>query len=466
MTESNATRHARLLVVDDDPSIRLVVRDRFRAGGFETETANDGVEALEKIASFEPDLMLLDLRMPRKDGFGVLEDLKDKDNAPAVIVITAHGSIEAAVKAIRMGASDFISKPFEPQHLQHVVDKTLETRRLQRRVAALETELSGRHSLVTGASSAMQAAVNVAERAAASTATIMLLGESGSGKEVLARFIHQRSARVDGPFVAVNCATLSAELLQSELFGHEKGAFTGAVKTKIGKLEQADGGTLFLDEVAEMDPEIQAKLLRVVQEREFERLGGTRTLSTDVRIVCATHRDLQKAMQEGKFREDLFYRLNIVSLRVPPLRERREDISDLLDFFVARQASEGATGPLSISEDARELLLNYPWPGNVRELSNVVERMVVLRTGNRLTVEDLPEEIRDGCATLPKAARPSSPGQNPILSYHDAVREAKRAILKDALERSENVQTRAAQQLGITQPYMARLMKNLDVKRK
>jgi Nif-specific regulatory protein len=223
---------------------------------------------------------------------------------------------------------------------------------------------------------------------------------------------------------------------------------------------------LFLDEVAEMDPEIQAKLLRVVQEREFERLGGTRTLSTDVRIVCATHRDLQKAIEEGSFREDLYYRLNIVSLRVPPLRERRADVVALLDFFLGRHASNSATGRLTISDDARELLLNYAWPGNVRELSNVVERMVVLRTGDCLGVDDLPEEIRDGSATLPKAARPSSSGEGPLLSYHDAVREAKRAILKDALERSDSVQTRAAQQLGITQPYMARLMKNLGVKRK
>jgi DNA-binding NtrC family response regulator len=456
--------NARLLIVDDDPAIRLVVEDRFRALGYQVESAKDGVEALEKIDAFEPDVVLLDLRMPKMDGLAVLEALAPRASRPQVIVITAHGSIEAAVQAVKRGASDFISKPFEPAHLQHLVRKTLEARGLERRVEQLETEVSERHSLVRGQSTGMAEALSVARRAAASDATVLLLGESGCGKEVLARYIHRESTRASGPFIAVNCAMLTKELLQSELFGHERGAFTGAVRSKIGRLEQANGGTLFLDEIGELQPEIQAKLLRVLQEREFERLGGTRTLTTDARIVCATHRDLQQAIREGRFREDLFYRLNIVAIRLLPLRQRKEDIAPLLDYFLTKHG--GDAGELRLSSEAREHLTRYSWPGNVRELANVVERMVVLRTGNVLGLDDLPEEVRDGSAgegaaqdTVPLAVEGS-------LSYHDAVREAKRSILRRALEQNDNVQTRAARRLGITQPYMARLMKNLDLRRK
>ncbi len=456
---------ARILVVDDDAAIRLVVRDRFKALGHQTDVAKDGNEALEKIESFDPDVVLLDLRMPGKDGFGVLEALKLQKSSPAVVVLTAHGSIEAAVQAVRMGAVDFLSKPFEPSHVEHVVEKALETRRLKRRLATLETELSERHSLVTGDSPAMRRVVSVAERAAQADATVLLLGESGSGKEVLARFIHQGSRRADGPFVALNCASLSKELLESELFGHEKGAFTGAVKSKVGRLEQANGGTLFLDEIGELDPEVQAKLLRVLQERQFERLGGTRTLTSDVRIVCATHRDLPEAIAQGRFREDLYYRINIVSIRLPPLRERREDVAALLDFFLSRHGKNSGVPGLSLSEEARALLLAHGWPGNVRELSNAVERMVVLRTSDVLGVDDLPEEVWDGDGRAgfpPTAAR----SEGELATYHEAVREAKRAILRQALDRTDNVQTHAAKLLGLTQPYMARLMKNLDVKRR
>jgi DNA-binding NtrC family response regulator len=296
-----------------------------------------------------------------------------------------------------------------------------------------------------------------------------LLGESGSGKEVLARHIHAASSRAGGPFIAVNCATLNKELLESELFGHEKGAFTGAVRAKQGRVEQAAGGTLFLDEIAELDPAIQAKLLRVLQEREFERVGGTRTIPADVRIVCATHRDLARAIEEGRFREDLYYRINIVTVRVPPLRGRREDLAPLLEHFLERHSREAARPKLGITPEARRLLESYSWPGNVRELSNVVERMVVLAPGDTAGIEDLPEEIRDARQPRRESGAPAEPpgaAGGPVPSYHDAVREAKRRILRDALDRADNVQTRAAKSLGLTQPYMARLMKNLDVRRK
>ncbi len=469
MTDSEAPISARVLVVDDDPMIRRVVQDRFKAQGYETDTAKDGNDALTKLDEFEPDLMLLDLRMPGKDGYGVLEALQGKESAPAVVVITAHGSIEAAVKAMRMGATDFIPKPFEPVHLQHVVSKALQERQLRRRVVQLQTELSSRHSLVAGKSDAMHKAMSLTARASKSNATVLLLGESGSGKEVLARFLHAQSPRADGPFIAVNCATLGKELLESELFGHEKGAFTGAQRSKPGRIEQAAGGTLFLDEIGELDPSIQAKLLRVLQEREFERVGGTRTIQADVRIVCATHRDLSSAISDGRFREDLYYRINVVNIRVPPLRERPDDISALIDHFLNRHAQETGRTSISLEPKARELLLRYAWPGNVRELSNVVERMVVLSAGDNISVDDVPEELHDADAPT-NAARPSymvvKPDTEELPSYHDAVREAKRLVLREALERNGNVQTHAARALGITQPYMARLMKNLDVKLK
>jgi two-component system, NtrC family, response regulator len=347
------------------------------------------------------------------------------------------------------------------------VARTLDAARLRRRVVQLQTELSERHSLVVGRSEAMQKAVRTAERAAPSPATVLLLGESGSGKEVLARYVHQRSARATGPFVALNCATLSGELLASELFGHERGAFTGAVRDKPGRLEQAAGGTLFLDEIGELSAELQAKLLRVLQEREFERVGGTRLLRADVRVIAATHRNLAQAIADGSFREDLYYRLNVVSIRVPPLRERAEDVPVLIDHFLAKHAAEAGRPRLGFSDPARALLSRYDWPGNVRELSNAVERCVVLAESDKIEVSDLPEEVRDGAratASGPPAASTASEVELAGLGYHEAVVEAKRRIIAAALAQTGNHQTRAAELLGLGQPYLARLMKNLGMK--
>ena len=313
---------ARVLVVDDDPAIRKIVADRMRAQGHEVEVAVDGQAALAAVTTFEPDLVLLDMKMPKMDGFEVLEALRRTESPPAVVMITAHGNIERAVRAIQLGAADFIAKPFEAAHLDHLVSRVLEAVGLRQRVRELETQLSGRHTLVRGGSRAMQEALGLAGRAAASNATVLLLGESGTGKEVMARHIHQESPRGEGAFVPVNCATLSGDLLESELFGHEKGAFTGAHKTKPGSIELAEGGTLFLDEIGELGAGVQAKLLRVLQERQFQRVGGTRTLDADIRIIAATNRDLRKDVESGSFREDLYYRLNVVSIRLPALRDR------------------------------------------------------------------------------------------------------------------------------------------------
>jgi DNA-binding NtrC family response regulator len=448
---------ARILIVDDDPAIRKILGDRFRALGHAIESAQDGAQALATIDAQDVDVVLLDLQMPGVDGFAVLEAVRSRATPPTVIVLTAHGSIEAAVRAVRAGATDFITKPFDAAHLEHVVAGVLEKVGLKRQIESLTREISTRHHLVLGQSRAMADAHEIAMRAAASGATILLLGESGTGKEVMARAIHASSRRRGGPFVAVNCAALTGELLESELFGHEKGAFTGAVRSKPGRFEAAAGGTLFLDEIGELAPPLQAKLLRVLQEREFERVGGTRTLRADVRIVAATNRDLAAHIAAGRFREDLYYRLNVVSLRLPPLRERKDDVSALLDHFIGRFAAESARQGLRFSDPARHVLLTYGWPGNVRELANVVERAVALSLGVEIGLEALPEEIVEGEPRL------ASAGDAPV-GYHDAVADGKRAIIREALQRTGNHQTRAAELLGLSQPYLARLMKNLGLR--
>jgi DNA-binding NtrC family response regulator len=377
---------ATLVVADDDRAIRKILRDRLTAAGHTVEVAENGRDALALIERTGPDLVLLDLQMPEQDGFGVLEKATKQPGAPLFIVITAHGSIEAAVRAMKAGAHDFLQKPFEAAQLEHVVERALDTGRLRRGIGILRSEVETRHHLVVGESSRMREVVQVAERAAASDATVLLGGESGTGKEVIARTIHAASPRADGPFVAVNCAALSAELLESELFWHEKGAFTGAVRAKAGRLELAAGGTLFLDEIGELKPALQAKLLRVLQEREFERVGGTRTLKTDVRVVAATNRDLEAAVAAGEFRQDLYYRLKVVALRLPPLRDRREDIRPLAAHFLSRFAQDAGRPTPRLDDSAAALLEDYAWPGNVRELANVLERAVVLGAADVLTV--------------------------------------------------------------------------------
>jgi DNA-binding NtrC family response regulator len=457
---------ARILVVDDDPAIRKIIRDRFAKLGHDVAVAGGGIAALEQVEAFDPELVILDLRMPDLDGFGVLSALAQRDRRPDVVMLTAHGSIEAAVESVRRGAADFLQKPFDNAHLELVVERTLRAGRLRRRFFLLQTELGGRHSLVGGESAAMQAVIRTAERVAPSLTTVLLLGESGSGKEVIARYIHQRSERAHGPFVALNCATLSGELLASELFGHERGAFTGAVRDKPGRLETAAGGTLFLDEIGELSAELQAKLLRVLQEREFERVGGTRSIKSDVRVIAATHRDLSRAIAEGRFREDLYYRLNVVSLRLPALRERPEDVPALVAHFLSKHATAAGRPRLTFTEAALEVLGRYDWPGNVRELSNAVERCVVLAEGDRIDVGDLPEEARDRATAERSADLPGAGAvdRDPPLGYHDAVVAAKRRIISDALARTGNHQTQAAALLGLGQPYLARLMKNLGMK--
>src|SRR5215510_353106 len=402
----------KILIVDDEPSNRNILRQELAHRGYTIDTANNGAEALKKVESARPDLVVLDFMMPGMSGLEVLRELRKRENDAPVVMITAYGTVERAVDAMREGAYDFITRPFEPDHIALVVQKALERQSLKTGIEILSEEIGQRHRLVIGASPKMKEVVDAAKKAAASHSTVLLLGESGTGKEVFARNIHNWSERCEKPFVAINCVGWSKELLESELFGHEQGAFTGAHQRKKGKLELAHGGTVFFDEIGDVSPELQAKLLRFLQEREFERVGGITPIPVDVRIIAATNRNLEASVKEGRFREDLYYRLNVVAIHLPPLRERREDIGALSRYFLRKHSMAVRRNVSAISDEALERLEAYDWPGNVRELGNVIERAVVLGSGPAITLEDLPGRIVAGCAT---------PTQD-VQSYREALK--------------------------------------------
>jgi DNA-binding NtrC family response regulator len=444
---------SKILIVDDEPFNLDLLEQELTDRGYSIERAGNGAEALKKFESFHPDLILLDYQMPDMNGIDVLKELRSRGHQTPIVLVTAYGSIERAVQAMKEGAYDFIPKPFEPDHMALVVEKALDREKLRREVEILSEEVSERHHLVLGKSAKMNQAVDSAKKAAGSKATVLLLGESGTGKELLARAIHNWSERSDKPFVAINCVGLSKELLESDLFGHEKGAFTGAHQLKKGKLELADGGTVFLDEVGDITPELQTKLLRFLQEREFERVGSNKPIRVDVRIIAATNRDLDGDIKAGRFREDLYYRLNVVPVLLPPLRERKEDIPELANFFLRRFAKETKKNFGAIASEALEKLRAHPWPGNVRELGNVIERAVVLGQGPKLTLNDLPPVFTGG------AQAPSGAGQ----SYHEAVDAARREMIQKALARVEGNRTEAAKLLGLHKTHLFRLMKSLKI---
>jgi DNA-binding NtrC family response regulator len=452
---------SRVLVADDDPSIGRVLRDRLKELGHEVEHVLDGVEALRRCEG--ADLLLLDLEMPRMDGFAVLDSLRTQPSAPLVVVITAHGDLSKAVRAMRAGAYDFIAKPFDAATIQLVVRRALETRVLKSQVRSLRNEIGRKHLWVRGPDPGMARISETVERVAPSNATVLLLGETGTGKEVIARALHAQSARGDHAFVAVNCALLKGELLESELFGHEKGAFTGADRARPGRVETARGGTLFLDEIGDLPESLQAKLLRLLQEREYERLGSDVTQRADIRLVAATHRDLTADIRAGKFREDLYYRLKVISIRIPPLRERPGDVLPLAEWLLAKHAAEAGRAAPVLSEPVKQALQRYSWPGNVRELSNVMERFVLL-AGDGVDLCDLPEELM-GSGIAPAAAAVTDTDDLFGLSYSDAVSAARRLIVLRALEEAGGHQTRAAERLGVTQPYLSRLVKQLGIRR-
>ena len=433
-----------VLVVDDDVAVGKVLGALLTQAGLRVHLTTGGAQALQVLARQPIDVVVSDVRMPGMDGLQLLAEVQRGWPELPVLLLTAHGTVPLAVEAMRAGAADFVLKPFDRDELLFSVRKAL-----ARAEAAARAPEPARAGAFVSRSPAMAGVQALLARAASSQATVLLRGESGTGKELAAQAVHEGSARKAGPLVKLHCAALPESLLESELFGHEKGAFTGAVQRKPGRVELAHGGTLFLDEIGELPPSVQVKLLRVLQERTFERLGGTQTQSVDVRFVAATHRPLEEMVQRGEFREDLFYRLNVVPVWLPPLRERPEDIAPLAGHFLTLHAKANGRPPFTLAPDALALLEAQPWPGNVRQLQNFVERLVVLSDGPTLTAADLTRELsrQPGFAQAPAPKSPAEPGSSSLDAQR---RETERAALEDALRRAGNNRTLAARLLGVS----------------
>ncbi|MGP8051058.1 MAG: sigma-54-dependent transcriptional regulator [Desulfobaccales bacterium] len=441
-----------ILVVDDEINYLTVMEALLGGEGYEVLTAPSAPEALKVADAADLDLVLTDMKMPKMSGIELLEELRRLYPDLPVIIMTAFGTVELAVTAMKKGAFDYILKPFKNEGILATIAKALEHRHLLLANRLLYQDLDKKYGFpnIVGESRVMAEILALVKRVATSKATVLVTGESGTGKELIARATHQCSNRAQRPFISVNCAALTETLLESELFGHERGAFTHAVAMRKGRFELADGGTLFLDEVAEMSQALQVKLLRVLQEMEFERVGGNRSIKVDVRVVAASNRDLKEEVEAGRFREDLFYRLNVVHLHISPLRQRPEDIPLLAVHFIKKYAQENTRGKIRLTPEALKLLVQYPWPGNVRELENVMERAVILCANNLITPEDLPGEMA-----------PAAGGKLDIdhfVPLHTPLPEALEAIeeqmIRRALEQSGQVQVRAAEMLGITKSLL------------
>jgi two-component system response regulator HydG len=442
----------RILIIDDNETMREGMATAVRRIGHEALIAGAGAEGLALMRKHAPDLVITDLKMEGVDGLEVVEAAKRIDPSCPALIVTAFGTVETAVEAMRLGAMDFLQKPFAPEVLRLKVERGLEIRRekLSRQRAEAEVEVLRADAAagyvpsdMVGQSPLMLALFQSIAKVAPSDVVVHIAGESGTGKELVARAVHLQSKRAAGPFVKVNCGALTDTLLESELFGHEKGSFTGAVKRKLGRFELADRGTLFLDEVGDMTPNLQLKLLRVLQEKQFERVGGEETVQVDVRVVSATHRDLKKAVEEGRFREDLFYRLHVVPFRVPSLRERREDIPLLVDHFIKKLGPRANPAVRRIDEAALVRLATYAWPGNVRELENAIEQSLVFATGDSIDVAALPAFLREGASPAGLAV----PGGD--MSLPEILDDLERQLIQRAYDRSGGVKTETARLLGI-----------------
>ena len=435
------TRSARILVVDDEVSARTALADLLRDEGFDVEMAADAFKALGKYEAFAPHVVITDLQMPGMDGIELMKKIRAGDDPVPVIVMTAFGDVSSAVEAMHAGAADYLTKPLNFEELLVVLKRVISTQELVRETRELRQRVRDRvaPNNIIGAAPPMQRVFEIIDQVAPSKATVLITGESGTGKELVANAIHQRSPRAAGPFIKLHCAALAESLLESELFGHEKGSFTGAIARKDGRFSLADGGTLFLDEIGEISQAIQVKLLRFLQEHEFERVGGTQTIRVDVRVIAATNRNLMDDVAKGRFREDLFYRLNVVALEMPPLRERKSDIPTLAKFFLERYARENVKTVEGFTGEAMELLAAYDWPGNVRELENAVERAVVLAGGPQIEARHLPPNVRPRFAP---AGMPIVPGAT--------LRDLERYAILETLKATGGSTSKAAEMLGIS----------------
>jgi nitrogen regulation protein NR(I) len=469
----------RVLIIDDDATIRDVLTTFLRDNSIHVETAKDGESGLALLRDSHFDVILCDLIMPGINGMDILKQLSASNNTIPFILITAYGTIQTAVEAMRIGAFDYVTKPFVLDELLIIIKRAIEISNVHKENIMLKKQLKRKYDFkgLIGDSHGMRKVYELIEKVADTDSTILITGESGTGKELIAKTIHFNSARAQGPFVAVNCAAIPKDLLESELFGHEKGAFTGAVQMRVGRFELANRGTLFFDEIAELDPSLQVKLLRVLQEKEFERVGGSKTIKTDARILAATNTDIEKITKEGKFREDLFYRLNVIPLNIPPLRQRTGDIPLLLDHFVSEFAAKRKRKPLQFAKNVMERLVHYEWTGNVRELENVIERLTILVSRDTVELSDLQEEFRTAAYVSDETEsnesdKASDPKRKTVdipeagVNLNDMLYDMEKNMILQAIEKTEGIRSKAAVLLGLNRTTLIEKMKKMGIQGK
>ncbi len=453
---------ARILVIDDDPEILKIIADILRAERYEVDAAEGGIAGIEALEKQNYDVVLTDLMMPDVGGMEILDTVVSKHPRTLCIILTGYGTIKSSVEAIKKGAFDYITKPLTGGELLVVVEKALKFRCLEEENIRLKRELRKEYGFgnLIGTSRAIRRVYDLIERVADTDSTVLITGASGTGKELIARAIHYNSSRSDKPLVVINCGAIPEELLESELFGHKKGAFTGAYRDRIGRFEMANGGTIFLDEVGEMSPSLQVKLLRVLQEQKFERVGDTRTIHVDVRIVAATNKNLTAAINKGRFREDLYYRLNVIQIKVPSLKQRKSDIPLLIDHFLKKFQKGRSRKITEFSPEAMEALMAFDWPGNVRELENVVKRLTILCDNEIVSFQDLPEHIRDHSPTIDPLER------NVLeegISFDKAVKDYEKRLILEALEKTNWVKAKAAKLLNINRTTLVEKIKKQNI---
>jgi len=450
----------KVLVVDDDKDSRDSLVELLKGEDFEVWGMDSGGAALDILKEKDPGIILTDLKMPKMDGLQLLEQIKSTSPQSIVVVFTGYASIETAVKAMKLGAYDYIVKPFLFEEIKIILQRAIEYQKLQNENILLKQNLKAKYRFqnIIGDSENIEEIFRYVEKIANTDSTILISGESGTGKELIARAIHFNSDRRNRPLISVNCGAIPEDLLESEMFGHEKGSFTGAIKTRIGRFEMANGGTIFLDEITDMSPGLQVKLLRVLQEHEFERVGGVKTIKVDIRVIAATNQDLEKAVAQGKFREDLYYRLNVIPIKLPPLRERKSDIPLLVNHFIDRFNKEKNCKIKGLSKECIEHLINYPWPGNVRELENMLERLVILKGEGTIEASDLPEKVLNSELDSFPISIPDSG-----ISFDVAVNEFEKGLILNALKKSNWVKNRAAKLLHLNRTTLVEKMKRINL---